>query len=222
MSWDALNEIVKNWSDLNVERPFIQQQAPFLVDASEQGLSRKYPDIELATLAIFELEHRNSSKAMTSASKIRAMLREKEHHPIPWLMKARRNLHLLKFEDKPKNSYTNSLYVILRDGFSEKNGRYGIYVGETTKTVEERFEQHISGIKAGKGLPKNGIQLLYSLMWPWQKVPGKMKLFYESALHKALALDNGSGPKVSGNTQRIDDWPPNFQKKLVQLIGKNT
>ena len=219
MSWEELHEVVKNWSDLSVERPFIQQQAPFLVDAAKEGLSRQYPDLELATLALLELEHRESSKALTSASKIRLALREKGHQPIPWLMHARRNLKFLKFEDKPKKNYTNSLYVILRDGFSENNGRYGIYVGETTKTVEERFEQHISGIKAGRGLPKHGIQLLYSLMWPWQKVPGKMNLFYESALHLALEVDNGSGPKVSGNTQEINDWPEKFQTKLVNRVN---
>ncbi len=215
MSWEELHEVVKNWSDLKVERPFIQQQAPFLVDAAEEGLTRQYPDLELATLAILELEHRESPKAIKSASKIRAILRENGHQPISWLISARRNLQSLKFEHKPKKSYTNSLYVILRDGFSENNGRYGIYVGETTKAVEERFEQHISGIRAGRGLPKHGIQLLYSLMWPWQKVPGKMNLFYESALHKALALDNSSGPKVSGNTQQINDWPDGFQSKLL-------
>ena len=215
MSWEELHEVVKNWSDLSVERPFIQQQAPFLVNAAREGLTGQYPDLELATLAILELEHRESSKALTSASKIRLALREKGHQPIPWLMHARRNLKFLKFEDKPKKNYTNSLYVILRDGFSENNGRYGIYVGETTKTVEERFEQHISGIKAGRGLPKHGIQLLYSLMWPWQKVPGKMNFFYESALHLALAVDNGSGPRVTGNTQKINDWPDEFQKELL-------
>ena len=221
MSWEELHEVVKNWSDLSVERPFIQQQAPFLVDAAKEGLSRQYPDLELATLALLELEHRESSKALTSASKIRLALREKGHQPIPWLMHARRNLKFLKFEDKPKKNYTNSLYVILRDGFSENNGRYGIYVGETTKTVEERFEQHISGIKAGRGLPKHGIQLLYSLMWPWQKVPGKMNLFYESALHLALAVNNGSGPKVTGNTQKINDLPEGFQQKLLIQIGRH-
>ena len=218
MSWEELHEVVKNWSDLSVERPFIQQQAPFLVDAAREGLTRQYPDLELATLAILELEHRESSKALTSASKIRLALREKGHQPIPWLMHARRNLKFLKFEDKPKKNYTNSLYVILRDGFSENNGRYGIYVGETTKTVEERFEQHISGIKAGRGLPKHGIQLLYSLMWPWQKVPGKMNFFYESALHLALAVDNGSGPIVTGNTQEINDWPDEFQRELISKV----
>ena len=215
MSWEELREVVKNWNDLSVERPFIEQQAPFLVNAAREGLTGQYPDLELATLATLELEHRESSKALTSASKIKVALREKGHQPIPWLMHARRNLKFLKFEDKPKKNYTNSLYVILRDGFSENNGRYGIYVGETTKTVGERFEQHISGIKAGRGLPKHGIQLLYSLMWPWQKVPGKMNLFYESALHLALAVDNGSGPKVTGNTQKINDWPDEFQKELL-------
>lgn len=201
-------------------RRIIQQQAPFLVDAAEEGLKRKYPDLELATLAILELEHRGSPKAIKSASKIRAILRENGHQPISWLISARRNLQFLKFEHKPKKSYTNSLYVILRDGFSENNGRYGIYVGETTKAVEERFEQHVSGIKAGKGLTKHGIQLLHSLMWPWQKVPRKdsMNLFYESALHTALTLENISGPKVSGNTQQINDWPDGFQKKLSDIL----
>ncbi len=221
MSWEELHNVIKNWSDLSVERPFIQQQAPFLVDAAKEGLSMRYPDLELATLAILELEHRESYKAITSASKIREMLREKEHQPISWLMHARKNLQFLKFEHKPKKSYTNSLYVILRDGFSEKSGRYGIYVGETTKAVEERFEQHVSGIKAGKGLPKHGIQLLNSLMWPWQKVPGKMNLFYETALHKALTLDNNTGPKVSGNTQEINDLPEGFQQKLLIQIGRH-
>jgi len=218
MSWVDLHNIIKNWSDLSVERPFIKQQAPFLIDSVEEGLFRQYPDLELATLAILELEQRGSLKAITSASKIRAMLREKEHQPIPWLMKARRNLKLLKFEDKPSSNYKNSLYVILRDSPTEGDRRYKIYVGETTKTVEERFDQHISGIKAGRGLPKYGIQLMQSLMWPWQKVPGKMRLFYESALHEALSIDNGSGPEVGGDTQEIDEWPKGFQKELITKI----
>jgi len=221
MSWEELHEVVKNWRNLNDERPLIDQQAPFLVDAAEEGLNKQYPDLELATLAIMELEHRESPRAIKSASKIRAMLREKGHQPISWLISARRNLQFLKFKHKAKKSYATSLYVILRDGFSEKNGRYGIYVGETTKAVEERFEQHMSGVKAGKGLPKHGIQLLHSLMWPWQNVPRKdnMNLFYESALHKALTLDNSSGPKVSGNTQEIIDWPNGFQCELISKIA---
>ena len=133
-------------------------------------------------------------------------------------MKARRNLKLLKFEDKPSSNYQNSLYVILRDSPTEGDRRYRIYVGETTKTVEERFEQHISGIKAGRGLPKYGIQLMQSLMWPWQKVPGVKRLYYEAALHKALEIDNDRGPKVLGNSEPTENWPNCFQTKLQKFI----
>ena len=48
MSWEELHEVVKNWKDLSVERPFIQQQAPSLLDATHEGLSKKYPDLEIS------------------------------------------------------------------------------------------------------------------------------------------------------------------------------
>lgn len=218
MSWEELHEVVKNWRNLNDERPFINQQAPFLVDAAEEGLKRQYPDLELATLAILELEHRESSKATKSASKIRAMLREKEHGPIEWLMKARRNLAFLNFEDRPNPNFTNSLYVILRSGYTPMNGNYGIYVGQTIHTPEHRFEQHINGENAARGLEKHGIQLLYSLMWPWQKVPGARRLYYEAALHRALGLNNAGGPMLSGDTVQLDEWPTGFQKLLQEQL----
>ena len=109
MSWEELHNVVKNWRNLNDERPLINLRAPFLLGAAEESLSKKYPDLEAATLAILELDNRASPKAKKSASKIRAMLREKGHQPISWLIGARRNLQFLKFEHKPKNSYTTSL-----------------------------------------------------------------------------------------------------------------
>ena len=51
MSWEELHEVVKNWKDLTL-RPFIQQQAPSLLDATHEELSKKYPDLELATCHI--------------------------------------------------------------------------------------------------------------------------------------------------------------------------
>ena len=68
MSWEELHNVVKNWRNLNDERPFIQHQAPFLVDAAE-GLTRQYPDLEIATLALLELEHRESPKALDQPQK---------------------------------------------------------------------------------------------------------------------------------------------------------
>ena len=60
-------------------------------------------------------------------------------------------------------NYTNSIYTILRDGYTVQNQRYGVYVGQTSKTIEERFVEHKSGTKSGKGLEKHGIQLMRSL-----------------------------------------------------------
>ena len=218
MSWEKLHTIVMHWSDLNDERPFHEQKTSLLLSAAEEGLSKSEPDLELATLSILELEQRKRSNAASSVLRIKALLHQKGHQQIPWLMKARRNLRFLKFEDEPKETYKNTLYVILRKGYPARNGRYGIYVGETQKTAEERLKQHLTGIRAGRGLPQHGIQLMYSLMWPWQKVPGGKRLIYETALHKALAFENTQGPMVTGNTQPYDSWPKDFQNELFSRI----
>ena len=70
-------------------------------------------------------------------------------------------------------------------------------------------------------LQDHGMQLMYSLMWPWQKVPGAKRLYYESALHKALELKNENGPKVSGNAEVIDNWPKRFQSKLLRELAED-
>lgn len=223
MSWKHLHGIVKDWRDLNDEFPFTGMHLPHMVEGVLEGLSFERPDLELATLIIHEFERRGnkgSHKAKLAASKIRRELEAIGHHPISWLLQARQNLNLLNFEDEPNQQYTNSLYVILRDGYSEKNGRYGVYVGETSQTPEERFRQHISCINAGRGIPKYGIQLMYSLMWPWQKVPGAKRLYYEAALHKALELNNPSRLKISGNAEVEANWPKSFQKRLKNILKK--
>jgi len=38
---------------------------------------------------------------------------------------------------------SNHVYVILLDGYAKQ--RYGVYVGQTSRKVEARFEQHITG-----------------------------------------------------------------------------
>ena len=54
-----------------------------------------------------------------------------------WLLRVRQNLKHLRYEHRPKQSYQTTLYVILRDGYSEQNGRYGIYIGKPQK-VQKR------------------------------------------------------------------------------------
>ena len=218
MTWEMLNSIIKSWTNVRDERPFVQLQAKELLEGSKESLNLTIPDLETATLALLELRMRSSSRAQGAAKEIECAIQDVGHQPINWLMQARKNLQLLKYKEMPNDQYTNSIYVILRDGYTEQNGRYGLYVGETSKTVGERFKQHLNGIDAGRGLPEHGMQLMYSLMWPWQKVPGAKRLFYEAALHKALELNNINGPKISGNAEAVEKWPEGFQTTLQKKL----
>ena len=96
-------------------------------------------------------------------------------------------------------------------------------MGETFIPVEERFNQHINGIKSGKGVEKRGKQLLRSLMlYSPKKITDRQSHIYESAVHHCLASVKtkfGSKQKnlrVNGNGKNIDpeEWPKTFQLKL--------
>ena len=219
MSLSSLHDAIDNWG-LNSDRPFSNLSTKEIVQGAIYGLDLTRPDLEVATIALSELEHRTLNAALNGMLEIQDSLAARRHQTIRWLLQARRNLNILTFDDKPNENYTISLYVILRDGYTKQNGRYGIYVGQTTNTPEHRFEEHMAGINAGNGLQKNGIQLMRSLMWPWQKVPGAMRLYYESALHRALEIGNTSGPKVSGDAKAIETWPTKFQEPLKELARR--
>lgn len=215
MSLSSLHDAIDNWS-LNTDRPFSNLSTKEIVQGAIHGLDLTRPDLEVATIALSELEHRTLNAALNGMLEIQDILTARGHQTIRWLLQARKNLNILTFDDKPNENYTNSLYVILRDGYTEQNGRYGIYVGQTANSPEHRFAEHMAGINAGNGLQKNGIQLMRSLMWPWQKVPGAKRIYYESALHKALEIANTNGPKVSGDVVPVEDWPEGFQRPLVK------
>jgi len=61
--------------------------------------------------------------------------------PINFLNHAREIAQTFQKSTKGKNH----VYVILLDGFAKQ--RYGVYVGQTSRKVEARFSQHISGHK---------------------------------------------------------------------------
>ena len=221
MSWGDLHQELLSWTNLNDRRPFVKLGTKPIIDGTLTGLSKRNPDLEKATLALDELSQRSRLAAGKGIIAISDALEEIGHATIPWLLRVRQNLNHLRYEHRPKQSYQTTLYVILRDGYSEQNGRYGIYVGETSKSAEERFEEHLSGTRSARGLQEHGIQLLYSLMWPWQKVPRSegYNLYYESALHAALKVDSEKGPRLSGNIEDIENWPMNFQMKLQHFLS---
>ena len=132
MSLLALHDAIDNWS-LNTDRPLCSFETNEIELGTLEGLSSSKPDLETATLALAELHHRRRHAAHLAEEHINCQLQKIKHEPIPWLLRVRENLKILTFEDERSDNHTKTLYVTLRDGYTEQNGRYGIYAGQTKK-----------------------------------------------------------------------------------------
>jgi len=82
-----------------------------------------------------------------------------EPEPVPWIDRARRITHRYT-RQTIGNHY---LYIILLSNVYGKDSGYALYVGETSKTPEERFEQHLKGYKASRFVKYYGTRLLPEL-----------------------------------------------------------
>ena len=131
-------------------------------------------NLEIATLVYEELKLRKSTSSKKLLADLLLNFVSVNHEPIKWLKEARVIVKSIKNVDHD-SKYTNSVYTILRDGYSNENKRYGVYVGQTSKTIEERFNEHKSGIRSGRGLEKNAIQILRSI-WPYSNIKGSNEI----------------------------------------------
>ncbi len=179
--------------DYSATRPFERWSDAHLEALAGGWLQDDPPCLDLATLAHDELARRG--RELKVALKFAGAGEE----PVGWLEEARRAV-LAEFPpgEVEKRSGRGGVYVILRAGYSEQNGRYGAYVGSTRKSVEKRFLEHRRGIRAGRGLRRFGIELLYSL-FDWIEPPKRGRdalLETETRLHEALAR---VVPKVTGD-----------------------
>ena len=170
--------------DFTKGRPFIAYTNKDLNVLSENCFDKKNLDLEIATLIFEELKLRKSLNSKKNLSILLSKFVSVGHEPIKWLKDARKIMKTIKDIDSKPN-YTNSIYIILRDGYTLKNEKYGVYVGQTSKDIEKRYFEHKSGINSGRGLQKYAIQLLRSL-WIYGKVKGSKRLYYETKVHLKL------------------------------------
>jgi len=176
------------------ERPLIDLLNNDLSKLSDTCFDENNLDLEMGTLIYDELSLRKSSSSEKILKGLLSKFSSVGHEPIKWLKDARSIMKKIKNVETSPN-YTSSIYTILRDGYTNQNQRYGVYVGQTSKTIQERFIEHKSGTKSGKGLEKYGIQLMRSL-WLHGKVRGSKKLYYETKVH--ITLEEVI-PKVTGD-----------------------
>ena len=158
LSHRLLSEAVKAWTNIREQRPLKSLSTNPIIVGTLEGLSNAQPNLEIATIGLDELNKRRKPNAKNGIKAIDPKLSEIGHSTMPWLFKVSYNLLHLQKEHPPKKIYKTTLYVILRDGYTEQNGRYGLYIGETSKTAEDRFEEHKEGTRSARGLEEHGIQ----------------------------------------------------------------
>ena len=186
------------WPGVDYEHhsPFKSWNSARLTSAIEEWLACNPPRLELATLAFEELRDRHDD-LHASMIFVDAGL-----EPIPWLLDAidcvRDAFPPPVLETQKEGKLTGSVYVMLRSGYSTDNGFYGAYVGSTKKTPEKRCLEHRTGIRSGRGLPRYGIEPLWTLFDFINPVPVKRDrlMEWETRLHEALAQ---VVPKVTGD-----------------------
>lgn len=177
-------------------KPFRNWPDNILTSAIGGWLKENPPSLELATLALAELESRGKD--------LNASMRfaEAGYEPIPWLVEAGDKVRSTFTRDildtEKEGSLKGSVYVVLRGGYTVDNGWYGVYVGSTKKSPARRIAEHRKGIRAGRGLKTYGIEPLWSLFDFINPVPMKRDALmeWETRLHEALAPVI---PKVTGD-----------------------
>ena len=221
--YDILKECLNHQTIFKNLRPFSNSTYIEILDASLQSFDNPIFDLELATLGLLELQERfqnnQKTKLKNAILQITSVFKENNHIPIPWLNNARSTISKLKnLGDIGKGKHNT--YVILIDGFSPQKGRYGVYVGETSKSTEERFIEHQNGIRSGRGTKERSIQLMKTLM-PFYQFKRQNKDFYETYLHHSLAKTVVKEPyylSVKGNTNlKTSELPKKFQSNLTGL-----
>ena len=159
-------------------------------------LSIDPPSLELATLALHELQERQAD--LQASMKFAAA----GYEPVSWLVHAGKRVRSVFSPEILETQKTGKLganvYVMLRSGYTADNGYYGAYVGSTSKTPAIRCSQHRKGVRSARGLPRYGIEPLWSLFDFLNPVPkartGREE--WETRLHEALAPVI---PKVTGD-----------------------
>ena len=112
-----------------------------------------------------------------------------------WMDKAKRSAHRIRATTMGEHGAGYSLYVILLYNPS-RVGRWGLYVGQTSRDPDWRFDQHKSGYKASSAAKRFGVRLLPHLVEHLNPMKRWESLELEAAL--ADGFRKGGIPWIEG------------------------
>jgi hypothetical protein len=102
-----------------------------------------------------------------------------------WMPRAKRAAHGLRAVTVGEPRARHSLYVIMLHD-PRQSGRWGLYVGQSSRDPDWRFDQHKAGYKASSAVKRFGVQLLPALVEHLNPLAGWESLIIEAALADAF------------------------------------
>lgn len=102
---------------------------------------------------------------------------------MPWAIHAARTL---RATTRGEAGATHSVYVVLLHD-PRRGGRWGLYVGQTVRDPDWRFDQHKAGYKASGPVRRFGVRLLPDLAAHLNPMRRWEALELEAALAEAFA-----------------------------------
>jgi len=102
-----------------------------------------------------------------------------------WMNRAKSAALRLRAVTSRERGASHSVYVILLHD-PRRSGRWGLYVGQTSRDPDWRFDQHKLGYKASRAVRHFGVCLLPSLVEHLNPMSGPESLVPEAALAEAF------------------------------------
>lgn len=102
-----------------------------------------------------------------------------------WLTRAELAARGLRAASFGEPGAHHSVYVILLHD-PKREGRWGLYVGQTSRDPDWRFDQHKAGYKASKSVKRYGVCLLPEIVEHLNPMNGREALILEAELAKAF------------------------------------
>ncbi|MCR5878022.1 hypothetical protein [Phenylobacterium sp. J367] len=104
---------------------------------------------------------------------------------LPWMAAARRAALGLQATTRGRRGAKHALYVVLLED-RRRVCRHGLYVGQTSRDPDLRFDQHKSGYKASRYVARFGVTLLPELTAHLNPLRAWEALELEAALFEEL------------------------------------
>ena len=108
--------------------------------------------------------------------------------PLPdpaWMRRVGQSAHALGAATAGDRSASHSVYVVLLHN-SARRDPWGLYVGQTARDPDWRFDQHKTGYKASAAVKRFGLRLLPELVEHLNPLHGWESLELEAALADAF------------------------------------